>query len=342
MGQKGFWDEQERREKLNQKKPTLKWLNENINWQDFRPVLETIYDKERKSNAGRKPIDVILMFKLLILQQMYGLSDDELEFQVNDRISFMEFLGLGIEDRIPDAKTVWLFRQHLCEHKLVEEVFLRFDNYLRERGYRVETGQIVDATLVPVPTQRNTRQENKEVKAGKIPQKWQENHHILRQKDRDARWIKKNGIKFYGYKNHINIDVKYGFIRHYVVTDAAVHDSQVVSQLIDIDASEIWADSAYRSADLEWTLRKIGFTSNIHEKSYRNRPLTPEQTANNRSRSRVRAKVEHVFAQWVMRLGGKLMRSIGKARIEVGIGLKNLAYNFLRYAFWEQQPLTEY
>ncbi len=117
----------------------------------------------------------------------------------------MEFLGLGIEDRIPDGKTVWLFRQHLYEQKLGEEVFLRFDDYLRERGYRVETGQIVDATLVSVPTQRNTRPENKEVKAGRIPQKWQENYHILRQKDRAARWTKKNGTSYYGYKNHGNL-----------------------------------------------------------------------------------------------------------------------------------------
>lgn len=342
MGQKGFWDEQERREKLNQKKPILKWLNENINWQEFRPLLETIYNKERKSNAGRKPIDVIVMFKLLILQQMYAISDDELEFQVNDRISFMEFLGLGIEDRIPDAKTIWLFRHNLSEHKLVEAVFLRFDDFLREKGYIVEAGQIVDATLIPVPIQRNTRQENKQVKEGEIPKKWEKNPHILRQKDRDARWVKKNGISHFGYKNHINVDVKYGFIRRYVVTDACVHDSQVLSQLIDIDAPEIWGDSAYRSTQIEWALKMIGFTSQIHEKGYRNQPLTREQSEQNRLKSRVRAKVEHVFAQWVMRLGGKLVRLIGKTRVKAAIGLKNLAYNFLRYAFWEQQSLTEY
>jgi IS5 family transposase len=181
MGQKGFWDEQERREKLHQKQPMLKWLNEHINWEDFRPILETIYDKERKSNAGRKPTDVIVMFKMLILQQMYAISDDELEFQVHDRISFMEFLGLGIEDPIPDAKTVWLFRDNLAKRDLVKEVFAQFDDYLREKGYTVEVGQIVDATLIPVPVQRNTRQENKEVKEGKIPKQWAENPHVLRQ-----------------------------------------------------------------------------------------------------------------------------------------------------------------
>ena len=143
---------------------------------------------------------------------MYAISDDELEF-LNDRISFMEFLGLGIEDPIPDAKTVWLFRDHLAQHDLVKEVLAQFEDYLREKGYTVAVGQMVDATLIPVPVQRNTRQENKEVKEGKIPKQWAENPHVLRQKDRDARWLKKNGISYFGYKNHISVDVKYGFVR---------------------------------------------------------------------------------------------------------------------------------
>lgn len=337
MGQKGFWDEQERREKLNQKKPILKWLNENINWQDFRPLLETIYDKERKSNAGRKPIDVMIMFKMLILQQMYAISDDELEFQVNDRISFMEFIGLGIEDQIPDAKTVWSFRQKLSEYGLVEEVFTRFDDHLRDQGYQVETGQIVDATLVGVPKQRNNRQQNQEIKEGKVPQEWQDNPHVLRQKDKDARWTKKNGISYFGYKNHISVDVKYGFIRQYAVTDASVHDSQMLSQIIDIDGTEIWGDSAYRSEATEWVLKTLGYKSQIHEKSYRNQPLNEQQKKQNREKSQVRAKVEHVFGHWVTRLGGKFVRLIGKTRVAVVIGLKNLTLNFLRYAFWENQ-----
>jgi IS5 family transposase len=137
---------------------------------------------------------------------MYAISDDELEF-LNDRISFMEFLGLGIEDPIPDAKTVWLFRDNLAKHDLVKEVLAQFDDYLREKGYTVAVGQMVDATLIPVPVQRNTRQENKEVKEGKIPQQWAENPHVLRQKDRDARWLKKNGISYFGYKNHIGCEI---------------------------------------------------------------------------------------------------------------------------------------
>jgi IS5 family transposase len=337
MGQKGFWDYEARSNKLSHKKPLLGKLNQLIPWHDFQPILETVYQQNRKSNAGRKPLNVVLMFKLLVLQQIYNISDDELEFQVNDRISFMEFLGLGIEDRIPDAKTVWLFRQRLIDHGLLSELFSRFDEHLREHGYTVESGQIVDATLVAAPKQRNTHKQNEQVKHGHVPEEWQRNPSVLRQKDLDARWAKRDGASFYGYKNHIGVDVQYGFIRRFFVTDACVHDSQALSHLLDIDAESIWGDSAYRSADIEWALRTIGFESHIHEKGQRNRPMSVEQKERNRKRSKIRGKVEHVFGQWVMRLGGKFVRLIGKVRVGFVIGLKNLVFNLIRYTFWEDQ-----
>ncbi len=111
MGQKGFWDLEKRQHTLAQKKDTLNQLNTIIPWSEFRPILDQAHVKERKSNAGRKPFDVVLMFKLLILQTLYNISDDELEYQINDRLSFMSFLGLGLEDTISDSKTIWLFRE---------------------------------------------------------------------------------------------------------------------------------------------------------------------------------------------------------------------------------------
>ena len=108
-------------------------------------------------------------------------------------------------------------------------------------------------------------------------------------------------------------------------------------EILDIDnqADAIWADSAYRSQDPEWVLETIGFDSQIHEQAYRNRPLTERQQESNREKSRTRAKVEHVFGDWVTSMGGKLVRSIGKARVEANMGLRNLTYNFKRYVFWE-------
>ncbi len=328
---------EQRYQKLESKKTLLMRLDETIPWSEFRPLLDKIHDKPRKSNAGRKPIDVIVMFKMLVLQQMYNISDEELEYQVNDRLSFMRFLGLTLWDSVPDATTVWLFRHQLEEQGLIEELFEKFEQYLREQGYQAKGRQIVDATIIPVPKQHNSREEKQQLTQGQIPPSWQEKPHRLSQKDRDARWTKKNGQSYFGYKNHINIDVDYGFIRRYEVTDAAVHDSQVLGNILDDEneGSGIWADSAYRSKLIESVLQLLKFLSHINERAYRNHPLTEKQIEANRERSKVRAKVEHVFGHWVNSMGGKLMRSIGKQSVEATIGLKNLFYNLKRYVFWE-------
>lgn len=337
MGQKGFWDFEERQQELINKNKTLKHLNDIIPWELFRAELETIHKKDRKSNAGRKPTDVILMFKLLILQQLYNISDEELEYQVKDRLSFMEFLNLGLEDPVPDATTVWLFRQHLKDHNKMEPLFEEFSNYLNQQGYQAQGGQIMDATLIPVPKQKITKQEKEDLKQGQIPEEWQNNPHKMAQKDIDAKWTKKNHQSYFGYKNHINIDVDYGFIRQYIITDASVHDSQALTRLLDDlnTGKGVWADSAYRSAGIEWLLSLLNWISHIHERPYRNRPLSEEQQEKNTERSKTRSHVEHVFGAWVMRLGGKALRSIGLGRAEVNLGLKNLTYNFMRFIFWE-------
>jgi IS5 family transposase len=279
------------------------------------------------------------MFKLLILQQLYNISDEALEYQVKDRLSFMEFLNLGLEDRVPDSKTIWLFRQRLKEQNKIEPLFEKFSSYLNQQGYQAKGGQIMDATLIPVPKQKITKQEKKELKQGNIPEAWQDNPHKMAQKDLDAKWTKKHGQSYFGYKNHINIDVDYGFIRQYVVTDASVHDSQVLTHLLDdLNAgSGVWADSAYRSAGIEWLLSFLTWASHIHERPYRNHPLSDEQKEKNKERSKTRSHIEHVFGAWVMQMGGKWLRSIGLERAKVNLGLKNLTYNFLRLIFWETQ-----
>jgi IS5 family transposase len=339
MEDKATRDLEQRYQKLETKKPLLLKLDETIPWEEFRPLLEEVYDKPRKSNAGRKPMDVIVMVKMLVLQQLYYLSNEELEDQVNDRLSFTRFLGLTVGDSVPDGTTVWLFRQRLKQQGLIEELFEKFDSYLRREGYQAKGGQIVDATLIPVPKQRNTKEENQQLAQGEIPDTWQQKPHRLSQKDIDARWTKKNGQSHFGYKNHISIDVEYGFIRCYEVTNAAVHDSQVLGAVLDDDneGEEIWADSAYRGQLIEAVLEMLKFLSHIHERAYRNRPLTEEQKEANRERSKVRAKVEHVFGSWVNDMGGKLMGAIGKESVKATIGLKNLVYNFKRYVFWENQ-----
>jgi len=182
-----------------------------------------------------------------------------------------------------------------------------------------------------------TKREKEDLKQGQIPKEWQNDPHKMAQKDIDAKWTKKNNQSYFGYKNHINIDVDYGFIRQYIITDAAVHDSQALTRLLDdLNAGKgVWADSAYRSAGIEWLLSFLNWTSHIHERPYRNRPLSEEQKEKNTERSKTRSHVEHVFGAWVMQLGGKALRSIGLGRAEVNLGLKNLTYNLMRFIFWE-------
>jgi transposase len=191
VGQRGFWDEQQRVSKLREKKPVLKRLSESIPWESFHPLLDQDYVHERKSNAGRKRIDPLILFKMLVLQQLFNISDEELEFQVNDRRSFEEFVGLGVMNSIPDATTVAFFWERLRKAGVIEELFEMFETYLRCQGLQARGGQIIDATLVSVPKQRNTREENKEIKAGRLPEGWDENRDRLRQRDLDARWTKK-------------------------------------------------------------------------------------------------------------------------------------------------------
>lgn len=326
---------EKRYQKLEEKKSTLVMLNEMVPWDIFRNILEVINVKPRKSNAGRKSFDVLLMFKMLILQKLYNLSDEELEYQINDRLSFMKFLGLGIEDKVPDATTLWLFREKINENELEKELFEEFNEYLNQSGYEPKEGQILDATLIAVPKQRNNKEENKMLKEGKIPEEWKEdkNKNKLDQKDVEARWTKKNGTSYYGYKDHISIDKKYKFIRKYEITDASVHDSQVIASLLDgeNEGDELWADSAYFAEKIDMILNLMGFDVKIHERAFKNKPLTEKQKENNTEKSKIRARVEHVFGCWVMSMGGKLLRSIGIDRAKTNLGLKNLVYNMKRF-----------
>lgn len=188
MVQTGLFDLEFRCRELEKNGDPLVKINEVIPWEEFRPLLNQIRDKERKSSAGRKAFDVVLMFKIMILQSLYNLSDDSIEYQIRDRISFMRFLGLNVDQIVPDAKTIWVFREDLGKLKLTKKLFKKFDNVLNERGLQARKGQIVDANIVNVPIQRNSREQNKKLKENEIPNEWTEN--IKRQKDPDSKWCK--------------------------------------------------------------------------------------------------------------------------------------------------------
>ena len=331
-----------RRRKLGEKRGRhLAMIGELVPWEDFRPVLEAVWrkaDEKRKSAAGREPWDAVLMFKAIVLGALYNLSDEALEHEMGDRLTFKQFLGLGLEDRIPDATTVWLYRERLARVGIVERLFGMFDAHMRERGYQAMGGQIIDASIVPVPTQCNSKEENAGIKAGEIPAGWADGSaNKLVQKDLDARWTKRNGVSHYGYKNHVSTDRRHKLVRCYAVTDAATHDSQVIGRVLDPDnaAAAVWADKAYRSEEIEELLEELGYTSRIMRKGSAAKKLTKREEQGNRTKARVRARVEHVFGSQANDMGGSLVRGIGVMRARAHIGLRNLAYNMRRFTYLE-------
>lgn len=217
---------------------------------------------------------------------------------------------------------------------IMEELFERFDRELESAYPITHKGSIVDATLVDAPRQRNTRDENKKIKAGVVPKEWEKPERInkLRQKDTDARWTKKNQETHYGYKDHVKVDADSKLIVEYSMTSANVHDSQALQRLINEEDQVLYADSAYSGTDLLASLPEK-LARRVHEKGTRNHPLTDEQKENNRLKSKIRVRVEYVFGFMTNSMGGITLRSIGMARAEFHIDLRNLVYNICRYEF---------
>jgi len=333
VGQTGFFDLQDRLKSLDEMGDPLEALNQVIPWEDFRSMLrQGLRNKDRKSEAGRPPFDEVLMFKVLVLQALYNLGDDRTQFHIQDRLSFMRFLGLCMDGKVPDAKTIWLYRNTLAQGGWIDKLFAKFNRHLDKAGLKAQGGQIIDASIVEVPRQRNTEDENKQVKKGETPKEWKKEPEKLRQKDMDARWVKKNGINHYGYKNHVNVDRKHKLIRTFEVTAAHVHDSQAMKELLDRkNRKKLWADSAYRSEKSALALKRRGYENLIHYKSNRNHPMTEFQDLLNKTRSKVRARVEHVFGHMESSMGGNWLRVVGQVRARMKIGMRNLAYNMQRF-----------
>ena len=333
-GNKGLFDEQETEQKLSRIGNPLEMISKVIDFEMFRENLESkLLNTDKKNNAGAKPYDVVMMFKIMILQRYYGLGDTQIEYQILDRLSFKKFLKLESGDKVPDEKTVWAFRENLTNSGLVEELFAQFKQYLESKSLIMNEGKMVDASFTVAPRQRNTREENKTIKAGKGNELWNDKPNKKRHKDIDARWTKKNNETFYGYKDHAKVDTKSKFIDNYKVTDASVHDSQPLDDLLteDDEGQDFYADSAYTGEEQEKVISKYKMHNKVNEKGYRNKPLTEKQRASNREKSKTRARVEHVFGFMEQSMNGLYLRSVGIVRATGIIGLINLTYNLFRY-----------
>lgn len=329
--QSSFFDLSERHGLLEQLGDPLPKIDEVVDWEAFRPTLELIRVKKDPRKGGRPPLDVVLMFKALLLQQLYNLSDDQTEYQIRDRYSFSRFLHLDPEAGVPDAKTIWFYREQLKHHGLLDDLFNELSSQIDAAGYVARRGQIVDAAIMETPRQRNPREENEQIKKGEVPEDWSDNKR--RQKDTQARWTRKANKTYFGYKNHINVDVKHKVIRRFAVSDAALNDRRLLEDVLDENNTSraLWADANYRSRDQEASLKKQGYRSHIQRQGQAKKPLNERQKAANHKRSKTRIRVEHIFAQqsW----NGRTVRTIGLERASFKIGMMNLAYNMQRLAW---------
>ncbi len=358
LGQAGFFDVDERLKELSAKGDALERLSAIVDFEVFRSDLARAVPRSDGSKGGRPPFDHVFMWKVLILQASHSLSDERTEFLIKDRLSFMRFLGLGLADPVPDANTIWTFREALTRATLdgqpaIQVLFRAYEAALKAAGFLAMGGQIIDASIIAAPKQRNTEGEKAEIKAGRIPEAWTDQPAKLAQKDLDARWTVKwskakpaadgspridLAVPAFGYKNHVGIDRRHGLIRTWAATDAARHDGAQLANLVTRanTGSGVWADTAYRSKANEEHLAQRGFVSRIHRKKPPGRPMPLNVSRANGAKSKVRSAVEHVFARQKGPMA-LVVRTIGIARATVKIGLANLVYNMRRAAWLTRQ-----
>lgn len=347
--QTGFFDVDERLRRLSDLGDQLEAYASAIDFEIFRSDLDQAVAYRSGKQGGRPPFDVVMMFKILVIQSQNNLSDERTEFLISDRLSFMRFLGLKLSDKVPDAKTIWKFRDRLTQSNAIDALFARFESALREAGYIAMSGQIIDSTLVAAPKQRNSAEEREAIKKGKkAPDIWPDAPSKARQKDTDARWtvqfskarVRTDGspagpdiaIPTFGYKAHSAIDRYFRFIRRWDVTDASRHDGRMLRRgLLDSTntGKGVWADSAYRSKANEGFMARHGFKSHVHYRKPKGKPMAKHIQRGNRTRSKYRAPIEHVYAvqKDMMDLS---IRTIGLARAKTKIGMANIAYNMRR------------
>ncbi|MBU3655816.1 MAG: IS5 family transposase [Alphaproteobacteria bacterium] len=335
MDQASFFEVADNYARLDKGGDPLAGLDAAVDWRGLARLMRgVVFDRDKnEGKGGRPPLCGLIMAKILILQACNNLADDRTEFLINDRLSFKRFLGLGVNDKSPDAKTIWLWRERVLHSGLHKKIFAWFEGELVRSGFEAKQGQIVDATFVPThkPTGRQKKQLRDEIPLTAAQ---------VRQTDNDATFTRKGKVTYHGYKNHTGVDAKWKLIRRQETTTASVHDSQKLKDLVTAppagaseEDTKLWADSAYRSAEAEAMLAEKTIASEVHERAYRNTPLTELQKAANRLKSSVRARIEHVYGHMKTAMGGLVIHTVGLARAEAKMTFKNLAYNMQRFVF---------
>lgn len=325
--QYSFFDKPKRLEKITKLGDVLDMLNAIVKWHIFTPVLNKAIPRPKYEKGGRPPYDNLLMFKILVIKRLYNLSHDQTEFQINDRLSFMRFLGLDLGSTVPDAKTIWLYEDMLSKSEAGKELFDQFFGEILKAGYVTRAGSIVDASFMEAPKRKNTEEQRKTLKNGDVPKEWADKEHPqkLMQRDTDATWTKKGNEAHFGYKDHVKVDLDSKIITDYNITKASTNDAKGAEGLFDENDKVAYGDSAYPRLKLP-----EGVENQICEKANRNHPLSEEQRENNHQKAKKRCRVEHVFAGMVQMVGGTSIRCKNKIRATFNLSMLNLIYNMRR------------
>ncbi|OYY52225.1 MAG: IS5/IS1182 family transposase [Halothiobacillus sp. 28-55-5] len=288
--------------------------------------------------GGRPPFPTETMVRILVLKRLYNLSDEQMEYQLLDRMSYQRFCGLSQAINIPDRTTVWVFENRIGAAG-AQALFDGVSAQLLKKGFIARGGQIIDATLVPAPRQHFTRDDKEQIKENAMPADWSPAKR--RQKNLDATWTKKHGKSHHGYKLSVNVDKTHKFIRKIVTDTASTHDSQHFEAVIDPANTnrEVYADRGYPSAEREAWLKANGYRNRIQRKGHRNKPLSEAQQGRNHRIAKTRARVEHAFAA-IEQMGGKLIRTIGQARANFAMTLMATCYNLKRLAYFQRKGIV--
>lgn len=285
----------------NLPKDFLYEIDQLINWAPF----ESLLSKLHPSKVGRKAYNPLQMFKILIIQEFYNLSDPRVELDLYGNLFYRRFVKLYAGDPIPDHSTISRFREDLENMNLYLKCFDELKSQLKDLGFEIEKGKIVDARLV---------------KAARKPKKG----------DEDADFTVKNNKVHYGYKDHIAIDEENEFILEFICSAASVHDSQVLDILLDGKEEALYADKAYDSKKLREQCKRNGTFYGVLTRGRRNRPLSEEEKERNKKLSKIRSKVERVFGIFSLHLRRARARYVGLLRNEIHLFLTCFTYNLLR------------
>lgn len=324
-----------REAKLSQFTGRLDRLSTLVDWQGLARAVNDATGREgARPKGGRPPYPAEALLKIVVLQQLYGnMSGEEMEYCLVDHMSWQTFTGLTGHRQLPDARTIWAFKNLLAQEGGAEALFEVVGEQLAAAGLHARGGQIVDATFITVPKTRATDEERAQLNEGRQPEHWSPKQAA--HKDGDARWAKKGSKVFYGYKAHINCDQKHKLIRAIEVTPANVDDRVPLEGLLDTggqrlkEGKTVHADRGYHSQAVRDMLKSMGLDG-VARKDDPMRCDQSEIHERNHRLAKIRARVEHVFGDW-QQSAGKTLRCIGQVRAKGQMILRAGVYNLRRW-----------